>query len=215
MNPQKSKNKKVNKLRNRKAGSSNVVALKQSRFTHPPPYIAQSIRSFHLRCLATGAEAGVSFAYFQLAGLLGIIDTSATTSVFWTSVFRLRSVEIWSPVATAGTPVTASVTYTENAADFESPPVTMSDTSVSFDFPAHIMSKPPRGSLASKWHGSGQTDELFALTYSSGSTVDFCFDFILSDIGVPIAGPTITGGTAGNLHHKIVNNLTPNAVNSL
>jgi hypothetical protein len=157
----------------------------------------------------------VSFTYNQLAGLLGIIDTSATTSVFWTSVFRLRSVEIWSPVATAGTPVTASVTYTENGADFESPPVTMSDTSVSFDFPAHVLSKPPRGSLASKWHGSAQTDELFSLTFASGSTVDFVFDFVLSDVGNALAGPTIAGGMAGNLHHKIVNSLTPNVVNSL
>jgi hypothetical protein len=118
-------------------------------------------------------------------------------------------------VATAGTPVTAAVTWTENSADFESPPVTKLDTAVSFDFPAFVTSKPPRGSLASKWHGSAQSDEIFALTYPSGATVDFEFDFILSDLGAPVVGPVIAGGTAGNLHHKIVHSLTPTYVNAL
>lgn len=122
---------------------------------------------------------------------------------------------MWGPVATAGTPVTCTVTYIEQSADFESPPLSLSDTSVSFDFPAFVASKPPRGSLASKWHGSGQTDQLFNLTYPSGTTVDFHFDFILSDSGNALAGPTIAGGTLGNLYHKIANSLTPNAVNSI
>jgi len=192
-----------------------VVAIKQSKSTHPPPYIAQSIRSIKLRCLATGAQTLANFAYTDLAGLVGIIGTGTTTSNFWSSTFRLRRVEIWSPVATAGTPVTSAVVYTENGADFESPPVTMSDTSVSFDFPAYVNSKPPRGSLASKWHGSGQSDQIFALTFASGATVDFEFDFVLSDLGAPVPGPTIAEGTSGNLYHKIVHSLTPNVVNAI
>jgi hypothetical protein len=130
-------------------------------------------------------------------------------------VFRLRKIEFWGPVATSGTPVTCSITYTEQTADFESPPVTLSDTSVSFDYPAYISSIPPRGSLASKWHSSASTDEMLALTYPSGATVDFFFDFILPDLGNPVVGPVIVAGSVGVFYHKIVNSLTPNAVNSI
>jgi hypothetical protein len=165
--------------------------------------------------LATGAQTNVEFTYAQLAGLLGIIATSTTASVFWTTVFRVRRIKVWSPVATAGTPVTASCTWTEAASDFESPPVTMSDTSVSFDFPAFVNARPPRGSLADKWHANSGGDGMFALTYASGATVDFEFDFVLNDLGAPSAGPTIIAGTLGTFYHKIVNSLTPNAVNSI
>jgi hypothetical protein len=101
------------------------------------------------------------------------------------------------------------------SADFESPPITKADTSVSYDFPAYVNMRPPRGSLASKWHGSAQTDEIFSLTYPSGATVDLHFEFVLSDFGGAIAGPTIIAGTAGNLYHKIVHSLTPSTVNSI
>jgi hypothetical protein len=122
---------------------------------------------------------------------------------------------MWGPVTSSGTPVTVGVQWVENSADYESPPVTRSDTSVSFDHPAYVSMKPPKGSLASKWHGCNQSDEIFALTFPQGATVDLDFDFVLSDLGAPLGGPTIAGGTAGNFYHKIVNSLTPVMVNAL
>jgi len=184
-------------------------------FSHPPPFMAQSNRKIVVRTLSTGSQTNVAFTYAQLAGILGIIGTSSTTSSYWTTVFRLTKIRMWGPVATAGTSVTCSVTWTESSNDFESPPVTKSDTSVSFDFPAFVEAKPPRGSLANKWHGSAQTDELLALTFPTGCVVDFFFDFVLSDFGGSLAGPTISGGTIGNLYHKIVNSLTAVTVNAI
>jgi hypothetical protein len=189
--------------------------INKSISTHPPPYLAQSIRSSQLRCLMTAAQTNLSVTFTQLAGLLGIVGTSATTSVFWTNAFRLKKIAIWGPVATAGTPVSVALTWTEANATFESPPSTKADTSVSFDFPAFVMTKPPQGSLVSKWHQSSQSDEAFALTVPNGATIDFWFDFVLPDFGAASAGPTIAGGTAGNFYHKIVNNITPNSVNAI
>jgi len=75
--------------------------------------------------------------------------------------------------------------------------------------------RPPKGSLASKWHGSAQTNELLAMSFPSGAVVDFEFSFVLTDLGGALAGPTIAGGTTGNLYHKIANSLTPQIVNSI
>lgn len=192
-----------------------IVVTNDKIASHPPPFSAQSKREITVRCISNAAQTNVAFTYGQLAGILGIIGTSTTTSAFLTTVFKLRRIRMWGPVATAGTPVTNSVTWTETSADFESPPVTKSDTSVSFDYPAFIDAAPPRGSLASKWHGSGQGSEIFALTYPTGCVIDFSFSFILNDFGGNLAGPTISGGTIGNMYHKGVNNLVPVTVNSI
>jgi hypothetical protein len=122
---------------------------------------------------------------------------------------------MWGPVTAAGTPVTCSITWTENSADFESPPITKADTSVSYDYPAYVSMRPPVGSLAAKWHGVAQTDVMFALTFPIGTTVDFFFDFVLPDFGGAIPGPTIIAGTAGGFYHKTVHNVVPNTVNYL
>jgi len=175
--------------------------------SHPPPYMAQSSRKITIRYLATG-NISSNFTYSALAGMLGLMGTSTTTSVFLTQVFRVNKIRVWSPVATAGTPVNAAITWSETSADFQSPPVTKSDTSISFDHPAFVSMKPPRGSLASKWHGVGQTDVMFILDCPVGSTVDIMFEFVLNDVGPPVPGPTLVAGTLGTLYHKIVNNLT-------
>jgi hypothetical protein len=118
-------------------------------------------------------------------------------------------------VATAGTPVSVSLTITETTADFESPPITRSDTSISYDHPAFVSFKPQRGSLLSKWHGSAQGDQAFALTCPSGSTVDFDFDYVVNDLGGVLTSIAISGANVGQIYHKIQHSLTPVAVNSI
>ncbi len=182
--------------------------------SHPPPYQSQVQRSIKLRCTASGAVSA-AFNYNQLAGLLGVISTAATTSVFWTNVFRMRRIIIWGPVTTAGTPVAVNLSWDNTAQDFESPPTKFSDTSISFDWPAFVDQAPPKGSLSSKWHGSAQTDLCFNLDCPQGSTVEFDFDFVLNDDSIPLVGPVLIGATLGQLYHKSVNNLTPQGVNAI
>ncbi len=188
---------------------------KQTLQSHPPQYPAQSKRSIIVRMQSTAAQTNVAFTYAQLAGILGIIGTSTTTSSFLTTNFRLRRIRIWAPVATAGTSVTAQITFTETATDFETPPVSRADSSVSFDHPAYVGLAPPKGSLLDKWHASGQTNDALAMTYPSGAVIDFHFDFVLPDYGGSTPGPTISGGTAGNLYHKSVNSLVAVNVNAI
>jgi hypothetical protein len=199
----------------KKTSRDTSVVVRQGVSTHPPPYIAQSIRKLHLRAISSGAVTQGQFLYSELGALLGVIATSTVASVFWSSVFRITRIRLWGPVATAGTPVSCVITWNETSADFESPPITKSDTSVSFDYPAFIDAIPPRGSLASKWHGSAQTDTCFGLSYPSGTTVDFDFEFVLSDLNAPLAGPTLIAATLGTLYHKTVHSLVPLYLNSI
>jgi len=190
------------------------LEVRKTFASHPPPFVAQAIRQFKVRCLATG-NVNSNFSYNQLSAILGIIATSTTTSAFIAAVFRLKKVVVWGPVTTAGTSVTASLAWQNTSQDFESPPLKFSDTSISFDWPAFLNCSPPKGSLSDKWHGSGQTDELFALIAPTGSTVEFHFDWVLNDGQGVVAGPTIAGATTGVVYHNIVNNLTPISVNAI
>jgi hypothetical protein len=148
--------------------------------------------------------------------MIGLIATAAVTSVHLVTAFRLSRVRIWAP-APFGSVSTSnvSITWDETVADFVSPPVTQSDSSVNPNKPAYLDVVPPRGSLADKWHSPGQTDGICFMTYPTGSIIDFFFQFVLDDSGGPLAGPAIAGGVVGTIYHRSFNTLLPQSVNAI
>jgi len=173
--------------------------------SHPPPFIAQEVRTITIRNKSSSAPFNDNITYTSFAANLGLRVTGAAgiTSVFHSSVFRVVRMKLWAPVATAGVPVTISLTWLETTNDFESPPKTISDTSISFDKPAFLLAVPPRGSLASKWHGSAQTDVMVTLSYAVGTIMDVTYQYVLFDKGTSLAGPAIAAGfTDGDVVHK-------------
>lgn len=183
--------------------------------SHPPQFNAQIVRNFHLRTLSTAALASVNFTITDLAGLVGVIANTATTARTLSQQFRLIKIEIWGPVAVAGTPVQVAVRWNNSANDFVGPPIQILDTGVSFDWPAYVSTAPPSGSLSSKWHDSTETDVTFSLTCPTGSTVDFHFDWVLSDLGNQNFAPAIAGATIGEVYHVTTHALVPQGVNTL
>jgi len=172
----------------------------------PIDMTVQAIRSFKLRTQASSSYTD-QITWRDFSAMVGIIATGSTTSVCLSSCIRLKTVEIWAPVQTAGTAVTASVSWLNSALDFESPPVTHSDSSISFDHPAYLCLKPPKGSISSKWHRSDDDTLVMDLRCPTGTTIDWLFDWVLSDsltIQAQIAGPTISGGTVGVVYHKTI-----------
>jgi len=174
----------------------------------PPTYISQENRSWMVRC-STNATATLSavITMAQLSAMLGIIATGATTSVFLADQFRLRRTCVWAPVATAGTPVTCMLKYVDDPASNtqSGAPRTVSDTSISFDRPAYCCLEPPKDntSIFSQWFDSSLTTAVIAVVLPAGSTIDFYFNFIIDDIGVTTAGPTLIATTAGTVYHKL------------
>jgi len=185
----------------------------------PNIYTAQSIRSITIRTVAASAQTGFEIQNFQLAQLLGEVAVTTTTSNCLTALFRLTRVRMWAPIATAGVPVTIALTWENSLQDFMTPPVTKSDTSISFDFPAHLNLKPPSNSLSSKWHASSSTNVALFMNFPINTIVDFVFDWVLNDDAsnyAVVAGSPLVAAVVGTIyHHPIGAVLAPINVNSL
>jgi len=172
------------KIKKNKTNKKRMVA------SHPPPYISQSVRTIKVRYSSTGGGTNIPVSYANLANMLGLVCTGAGTTVYLSNVFRLRRVTLWAPT-TAGVNATLSLSWVENTADYESPPSTHTDNSISPEHPAFVDVRPPKGSLADKWHGSAQTDNCFQMSYVASTTMDLTFEFVINDLNATlVAGPS-------------------------
>jgi hypothetical protein len=185
----------------------------------PNVYIAQSVRSITIRTISGSAQTGFEIQNFQLAQLLGEVAVTTTTSNCLTALFRLKRVRMWGPIATAGVPVTIALTWENSLQDFMTPPVTKSDTSISFDYPAHLNCAPPGTSLASKWHASSSTNVALFMNFPINTIIDFTFDWVLNDDSsnyAVVSGSALIAAVVGTIyHHPIGGVLTPINVNAL
>lgn len=213
MNQNPSQKKKKSKPRPQKSGAGYGGTMRVA--SHPPMFYAQEVRHIHVRTLASGALVNQAFTIAQLAGLVGVVANTATTCRNLSQVYKLNKVLVWGPVATAGTPVSVKLVWNNSANDFAGPPVQILDTAVSFDWPAYINCAPPRGSLSSKWHDSTETDLTFTLSCPVGSTVDFDFEWVLSDLNVQNSATVIAGASVGEIYHLTTNTLVPQGVNTV
>lgn len=197
--------------RKRQAKAVRPLTLQSARLTHPPNYTSQAVRTFRIRANATAAVNGYQVLMTDLSGILGVIARTTTTSFYLSALARLRRVTFWAPVATAGVPVFVTLTWTNNSEDFETPPITKSDNSISFDWPAFLDMRPPKGSLNSKWHASSLTDAMFIVSCPAGTTMDLELDWVLCDGTdvAPIAGPALVAATPGTVYHHPFSNFTP------
>lgn len=144
----------------------------------------------------------------QLCSVLGIIATSATTSVFLTDSFRIKRVSMWSWSGTPGTTVDIMLKFPDsgNSAGQGGPPCVTMDSSASADCPAYVTLRPPRQSVQNLWQDASATNTAPMLSYLSPqlAIMDIEFEFILDDIGVTVAGPAIGGATLGTIYHHSV-----------
>jgi len=193
------KNKKRNKIK--------YNSPQRPLYLAPPTYVLQENRSWVLR-ITNGATAtlGTTATIAQLAAMLGVIATSATTSSLICDQFRIRRICMWSPVVTAGVPVTNELKWVDDPASTvtSGPPRTVSDTSISFDRPAYVCLQPPKdnSSVFSQWLDSSLATPWIQWVAPAGSIVDIHYNWILDDIGNTTAGPTLAGATAGSIYHK-------------
>jgi len=184
------------------------IVLRKDHSLAPDAFLAQSVRTIRLRFLGANLLNLANVLFTELAAMCGCIATSTTASVLWAQFFRLRRVRAWSPVATAGTPVTIKLVWISDSGIFESPNVQVSDTSVSFDHPAHIDTRPPRGSVQDKWHRGDDTELAFTLSCPVGTVLDLDFEYVMNDNLNAFAGPAISGGALGRMFHKVYHGMT-------
>jgi hypothetical protein len=208
---------KTNKMQSRKRPSKqpkksrkvNYHAIPLPIQLAPPPYIAQRVKSdvFRFCTNATSTLAGI-FTLANLASMMGLIATAATTSVFLSDMVKIRRICMWSTPATAGVPVTNSIKWIDDPGSTVTagPPQTNSGTSVSFDRPAYCCLEAPKSNVSvfSQWVDSSLTTQWVVVVAPAGTIMDLHCDYILDDVGTTSAGPALVAATAGTVYHKIV-----------
>jgi len=202
------KNLKNKKQKNVRSTRDRYVKPQRPIYLQPPTYRMQQTLSWRVRYQCTAVAIANTIQCNQLAAALCLIATSATATSFLCDQFKLKRVCVWGPVTTAGTPVSCMLKYVDDPASNtqSGPPLTQSDSSISFDRPAYVCLEPPKNnsSIFSQWSDSSLTTAWIVITCPVGAIVDFFFDYIIDDIGATQAGPTVAGATAGQLYHKTI-----------
>jgi hypothetical protein len=175
-------------------------------WTKPPHYLAQPVRNWRVRFDVSANAAAQTLSTVQLAAALGIIATAATTSVFLSDSFRLKKTSLWSWTSTPGTTADVMLKYVDsgNGAAQGGPPCLAMDSSASADTPAYVTLVPPKTSMFNLWHDCNTALSTTFMSYlcTNQGILDFEFEFIVDDVGVTAAGPTIAGATLGTIYHK-------------
>jgi len=173
----------------------------------PPTYVMQEVRYWKVRGAISAGTFQGSLSNLNLASFMGVIATGATTSVLISDQFKLKRICCWTPCATAGVPVTCQMKYTDDPASNtqSGAPKTVSDTTISFDRPAYACLEPPRdnSSIFSQWWDSSLSTTMVNVIWPVGTIVDLEYRWIMDDIGVTTAGPTLIAATAGVIYHKL------------
>jgi len=202
---------KFGRTQKRGFASSAPAAPKGSRtgrgqLGHPPQLRSNIVLAHRYRFTSTSGTA-TAITVGSLFGAVGNMCTVANTQV--QSLFqslKVRSVSIWTPPAAQGSFATCSVEWLGGA---NSNTVEVSDTSNSVATPAHIMSAPPRLSLASFWNNSASAaNVLMTIAAPSGSIIDVVLDLILSDDESANLVTAVAAGALGVIYYL---SLDPNA----
>jgi hypothetical protein len=194
-------------------------ATRRSSAMAPPPFKAIPERSGKVRFIATAGVSG-DFTQLDLFDLPGCSAQTAISGIPISQAVRLRKVEVWAPVQTAGSTTTCSLFDDSGAAGtaLGGLPEVISDSSMSFDRPAHLVwtTKPTRPSGG--WWTVASTSisrVLFNLICPLGSVVDVSFDFVINLTAQAGLAPAvvIVGATPGDLFNRVaITNLTPQSV---
>jgi len=131
----------------------------------------------------------------------GGMGTSAVQVSSFFGSLKVKSIEIFSPVSAQGSATTCSIEWAGSVSAFLADRE-ISDTSVSTAMPAHVKSRPPRGSLASFWQTSS-ANTLCALTAPVGSIIDIALDLTLYDDNgnIPQAVTAVTTAVLGTVYY--------------
>lgn len=176
----------------------------------PPAYKQQPIYKKMVRCDVAANAATQTVSAANLGSMLGVISTSATTSLFMCANFRLTKVEMWSWTATIGTTVDIELKYsdTNTAAGQCGPPQTVGDSSASVDRPAYCMLRPMRSNFFNNWQSVASTNTMLSWYSPQQAIMDLHFEWFIDDIGALQAGPALTGATTGTIYHHNIATLT-------
>jgi hypothetical protein len=177
--------------RPRRSGRNNSSTHRQ------PPSIPGNVAITRTYRFAASSSVNTGITKDDLLGICGAVCTTAnsTLSLLSDSV-RVHKVSVWTPAGTAAT-ATCSIEWLSDT--FKSIHQ-VSDTSMSSVNPAHVESRPPRGSSAWHWLSTGG-DAVFNLVCDDNSIVDVHCTHYLEDDGAAGNTYSVAAGTLGALYY--------------
>jgi len=164
------------------------------RETPKPPQFVNTVqlrKTFRYVSTSAATTTLVDADVVSVAGTMGRVTNTSVTLLGYTA--KLHKISFWTPPASQGAAATVSIQwYNRDGTDLGPE---MSDTTNSTAFPAHLVARPPRGSLASFWLGTAGTT-MAVLTCPVGTVIDLDVTVQLSTVaGVSVAVGTAVVGT--------------------
>jgi hypothetical protein len=137
------------------------------------------------RFRTTGALNQQTFSIFDLIKMHGLMAVTTVLGYPLAVACRLKRIRIWGFVATAGTPVTCTLTKAgidATSNDYNDSFRTISDTSVSYDRPAFVEMRLDKFTPSGGFHTNENVDgNLVYFTCPNGAIIDFEYAYVLNN----------------------------------
>jgi hypothetical protein len=163
-----------------------VMATQAPRWIVPPPILSTPIYSKTFRYLSTNAESKDAdyVTMGSLQNLMYVGGSSMSTGVGFMSAVRVKKVEIWG-LSGASTFGTVGINWIGEHCPNKEHIATGNSV-----YPAHIVSRPPKNSVASFWYNGqlpgdssvpANTPYAFSLQCTASDIVDVTIDYTIFD----------------------------------
>lgn len=163
--------------------------------------------TFRFYANATFTKSAISS--FDLIPIAGALATTTTSVRPIASNMKIHSIEMWAtPDTSADAIETIALEWTPfgtlGASNLEK-----SDTSISNARPAHIFTRPPRGSSAEFWFDDLVDVTLLLITGPKSTVIDVNVSYVLNDSS-PTSAISCTAATVGRLYFQAMDGTTNN-----
>jgi hypothetical protein len=131
----------------------------------------------------------------QFLNLWNIITLTNTTAVRIFNAIKIRKVEMWSPVSAGASAADFGIEWSSQYGPFE----TVNGTTQGTARPGHLMTRPPKGSVAGFWSlaGVNESEIVMYIWGPAGTVVDFHLTGSMSADGAASATSVSPSGATG------------------
>jgi len=149
---------------------------------------------------------------FIFGAIGGIVDVVNSSLICWAGSFKIHSIDIYES-AQSVTSVSSSISWFSSGTLGFNQDQFWTNTSIPYDRPSVVSSRPPAKSLASDWISSNATltNGVVGLGVAIGSIVDLVVDFTLLNVATPVA-LTVTTGTLGGAYYLALDGRASNKI---
>lgn len=138
-------------------------------YDKPPPIPAYNMKEFfRFRFTSVASALRTQISFHDLTDLL-LMPVTAVLGYKIFTVVKIKFVEVWDDDVAGGN-ASVAVSFSNTDANQVDDPQTFEDISLGI-YPAHVLAKPKKDSLSSKWHGDSGNNA-FAISCSAGAIID-------------------------------------------